>query len=122
MPPEPVYHQELIAFEIEDTGIGIAEEHYESIFQPFEQTGSQGYRLQGTGLGLHICTKWIEKMNGHLHLYSQPGKGSIFRLDLHMPISQNYSTQRTNNKIVTMIQIHIRTNENSMIVKRPVRQ
>jgi len=109
-PHEPVHHQELIAFEIEDTGIGIAEEHYENIFQPFGQTGSQGYRLQGTGLGLHICTKWIEKMNGHLHLYSQPGKGSIFRVDLHMPISQNHSTQRTNNKIDTRKTNHQKTN------------
>ncbi|ETR70506.1 MAG: histidine kinase [Candidatus Magnetoglobus multicellularis str. Araruama] len=109
-PSEPVHHQELIVFEIEDTGIGIADEHYESIFQPFEQTGSQRYRLQGTGLGLHICTKWIEKMNGHLHLYSQPGKGSIFRVDLHVPISQNHSAQRTNIKIDTRKTNHQKSN------------
>ena len=83
--------QERIGFEIIDTGIGIHRKDHDIIFQPFEQTGENKYRLQGTGLGLHICKKWIEKMNGRLHLFSQAGKGSTFLFDLEIHSNEQVS-------------------------------
>ena len=91
-------HQTFICFEVIDTGIGIAKEHHEIIFKAFEQTGSKQFRSQGTGLGLHICKKWIEKMDGRLHLLSQEGVGSTFRVDLYMIINNNTNIQQSNYK------------------------
>jgi len=85
LPSQKVHpQQKRMGFEIIDTGIGIPRKDHEMIFQPFEQIGDKDYRLQGTGLGLHICKKWIEKMNGQLHMLSHPGKGSTFRFDLEI--------------------------------------
>jgi len=72
------YHQELIRFQVEDTGIGIATEDVKKIFLPFQQVGDQSYRAEGTGLGLPITQKLIEMMGGALNVESELGQGSIF--------------------------------------------
>lgn len=66
---------------IEDTGIGIEEEHFERIYQEFRQV-SEGYdrKFQGNGLGLTISKKICELMNGKITLESTPGKGSTFTI------------------------------------------
>jgi len=69
-----------LAFEIEDTGIGIPEARLESIFAPFEQaeaTTSEHYG--GTGLGLTITQRLCERMGGQLRVQSVVGQGSVFR-------------------------------------------
>jgi CheY-like chemotaxis protein len=62
-----------------DTGIGIAEEDQETIFDEFRQV-SEGYNrhFEGAGLGLTIAKKFAEKMGGSISLESEVGKGSIF--------------------------------------------
>ncbi|MDM8547001.1 response regulator [Candidatus Venteria ishoeyi] len=74
-----------IQCEVQDSGIGIAAEHLDRIFLPFEQlpldpaldTGQKG-----TGLGLALTKQYIEMMGGQITLESQPGKGSCFRFQL----------------------------------------
>ena len=75
----------LILFEIEDTGIGIAPEDCQRIFEPFQQAGSQKYQKQGTGLGLAISRNLVRLMGGELQVRSQIGQGSTFLFELAMP-------------------------------------
>jgi len=79
------YHHENIRFQIEDTGIGIAEKDLEAVFLPFQQAGDKTYWSEGTGLGLTIAKKLAEIMGSELKVLSTLGQGSTFWLDLHLP-------------------------------------
>jgi signal transduction histidine kinase/purine-cytosine permease-like protein/DNA-binding NarL/FixJ family response regulator len=76
---------EVVRFEVEDTGIGIASQDQERIFQPFER-GSAGRRTSesGTGLGLTITHLLTELMGGELTLRSAVGQGSTFTIRLYL--------------------------------------
>lgn len=65
--------------EISDTGHGIAPEHQHKIFDPFFTTKPVG---KGTGLGLSVSYSIIKKHQGDIHLCSQPGQGTTFRIVL----------------------------------------
>jgi signal transduction histidine kinase len=66
---------------IEDNGIGIAPEHHERIFRVFERLhGMETY--PGTGIGLAIVRKGVERMGGRVGVESEVGKGSRFWLEL----------------------------------------
>jgi signal transduction histidine kinase len=68
---------------VEDTGIGIRPEDYETLFRPFQQIDSGLTRKhEGTGLGLSICKRLLDLMGGTIHFESRPGKGSIFTVIL----------------------------------------
>ncbi len=70
---------EQFVFSITDTGMGIAPENLERIFQPFTQADNSVTRQYGgTGLGLTICRQLVEAMGGVLQVESMPGQGSTF--------------------------------------------
>lgn len=72
-----------LSFEVEDSGIGISEEHQKDIFSEFKQVdGTTSRKYGGAGLGLAICKKYIELMGGTLSLKSEVGKGSTFSFNL----------------------------------------
>ena len=71
----------VLIFEIEDTGIGIAEEDRSRIFDAFVQAGTTGKR-PGTGLGLSISRHFIRMLGGTIQVESTPGRGSWFRIEL----------------------------------------
>ena len=91
--------QTKIEFIVTDTGIGIASEKQEIIFDGFTQAAADTTRQYGgTGLGLAICKKLIELQGGTLDLESIPEKGSTFRFALTLGISEKaYDSQRTEN-------------------------
>ncbi|RCX11017.1 hybrid sensor histidine kinase/response regulator [Extensimonas vulgaris] len=76
---------DVVRFEVEDTGIGIAPQDQERIFMPFER-GSAGRRASevGTGLGLTITHLLTELMGGELTLRSEVGQGSTFSVRLYL--------------------------------------
>ncbi|BAY27323.1 ATP-binding region ATPase domain protein [Calothrix sp. NIES-2100] len=78
------YHGEKLRFQVEDTGIGIAEEQLEEIFLPFKQVGEDSRKTEGTGLGLAISRQLVQMMGGELKVKSTLGKGSVFWLDLDL--------------------------------------
>jgi signal transduction histidine kinase len=65
---------------VEDNGIGIAPEHHERIFRIFERLNGPAYT--GTGIGLSIVRKGVERMNGRVGLRSAPGEGTSFWIEL----------------------------------------
>ncbi len=78
--------QERIRFEVADTGIGMTSEQLERIFLPFEQVGDTIHRAKGTGLGLTITRNLVEAMDGILEVESELDKGSVFTLELELPV------------------------------------
>jgi two-component system sensor histidine kinase RpfC len=79
-----------IRFEVTDTGIGIAEEAREKIFQSFTQADESIVdRFGGTGLGLAIVKQLIERQGGTIGVDSKPGEGSTFWFELGYQIGTN---------------------------------
>jgi len=77
-----------LRFEVEDSGIGIAEDAHERIFAHFSQADSSiTRRFGGTGLGLSICRKLVLLQDGLIDFSSAPGRGSLFRVELEYPVT-----------------------------------
>ncbi len=86
-----IYLEKKMVFQVEDTGIGIGQEHLEEIFLPFQQVGSKEHLVDGTGLGLTISKKLVEMMGGELKVQSTLGQGSIFWVELEMPVVDGFA-------------------------------
>ncbi len=80
-----------LLFQVIDSGIGIASEHLEAIFAPFQQVSSQA-GSEGAGLGLAICRTIARQMGGDVLVQSSPGQGSTFSLELPCVLPEKPST------------------------------
>jgi len=69
----------MVRFAVSDTGIGIAPEHLESLFNDFSQVNAPiQKRLRGTGLGLALSKQLAGLLGGHVNVHSVVGEGSVF--------------------------------------------
>ncbi len=85
-----------IAFKVKDTGLGIAKEKHDLIFESFTQASSDTTRhYGGTGLGLAICKKLVELQGGKISVESELGKGSTFMFNLTFGISDKSERDQT---------------------------
>ena len=74
-------------FEVRDTGIGIAAENLERIFDACWQVQQKAARrVGGTGLGLHLSSVWRDSSAGDITVESAPGRGSTFALALPLDV------------------------------------
>ncbi len=76
----------MLSFMVSDNGIGFDEKYLDRIFQPFQRLHHSN-EYEGTGIGLAICRKIIERHGGSITAHSKPGQGATFVVSL--PTHQN---------------------------------
>ena len=81
---------EHIRIEVEDDGYGMTQEYLKTIFDVFTRAeNSTTNRVQGTGLGMAITKNIVELMGGTIEVFSEVDKGSLFRVDVELSISES---------------------------------
>jgi len=73
---------------VTDTGVGIAPEDQEAIFEEFRQVGTAAKKVEGTGLGLALCRKFVELHGGKIRGQSEVGRGSTFTFTIPVPVAK----------------------------------
>ena len=81
-----VTNGDMVEISVTDTGVGIAAEDQEAVFEEFRQVGTADKKVEGTGLGLALCRKFVELHGGRIWVKSQVGQGSTFTFTL--PVRQ----------------------------------
>lgn len=82
-------------FIFQDTGIGMAEEFLEHVFEQFErEKNTTDSGIGGAGLGMTIVKAIIEKMQGSIHVYSEQGKGTRFVINIMLQLFQKEGSQK----------------------------
>jgi CheY-like chemotaxis protein len=109
---------QLIAFEIQDTGIGMSPEFVNQIFDKFSQEANKANRkYAGTGLGMTICRDLLALMKSELKIQSEKGKGTLISFEISFPKAQMeiHSPKEIDLEIVDVTGKHILLVEDNKI-------
>jgi len=88
--------QEMLLFNVSDTGIGMTQEQLTRVFESFSQADeSTTKRFGGTGLGLSISRRFARMMQGDIHVTSVPGEGTTFMLELPLIYMETHADDLT---------------------------
>ncbi len=95
-------HPLTIQFAVSDTGIGIAPEEIDMLFEPFVQTKTGQKSIDGTGLGLPISREFVKLMGGNISVSSTLGQGSIFTFDIKAKVvdAADNETRLTSRRVI----------------------
>ena len=89
----------MLHVSVTDTGEGIPEDMHGKLFGPFHRLGMETTNIKGTGIGLTITKHLIERMDGHIGVDSEIGKGSTFWIELplaeRIPIDEAVADRKT---------------------------
>jgi len=107
--------EDQLKFIVKDTGIGIAQNKLNDIFEAFQQVdGSISRKYGGTGLGLSISKTFAKLLNGKLHVESKEGEGTLFSISIPLvkskdssilPLQNSYEEQKSNNRSTDIVRI-----------------
>ncbi|MBW4517486.1 MAG: GAF domain-containing protein [Timaviella obliquedivisa GSE-PSE-MK23-08B] len=89
----PDSRSQLLFFEVEDTGFGIAADEMDDLFEAFKQTRSGRQSQEGTGLGLQISRQFVQLMSGEITVRSELGKGSCFCFHIQVKLAETVVTE-----------------------------
>jgi signal transduction histidine kinase/HAMP domain-containing protein len=78
----------FIEVSVSDTGVGIAPEDQEAVFEEFRQVGAAAKKVEGTGLGLTLCRKFVELHGGRIWVKSEIGVGSTFTFTIPVRLDE----------------------------------
>lgn len=88
-----VYSREVsatrIRIHVRDSGAGLAPDKLSQLFQPFNRLGQETNAVRGTGIGLVVCKRLVELMNGAIGVESMVGQGSVFWIELNLSTALN---------------------------------
>lgn len=90
-----VDNPDYFILEIKDTGVGMTDLEVDSIFKDYQQAGTHKNKLKGTGLGLGVVKKLVQKLEGKMYIKSEIDKGTYFRLEFHLKRLTGYSEEQS---------------------------
>ncbi len=97
----------FIEFKVKDTGIGIAKEDQEKIFEKFVQIERKDEDYQGTGLGLSIVSSLVKLFNSEIHIVSEENIGTTFSFTIGFEFDEDKSKEIINNIEVDLSTRHL---------------
>jgi len=83
----------MLCMNVEDSGVGIASQMQDKVFEAFIQVGN--HTQEGTGLGLAITRQFVELLEGEITLHSEPGYGSTFSVRIPVQIVENWQEHKS---------------------------
>jgi CheY-like chemotaxis protein len=94
----------ILHFEVKDTGLGIAPDEMDALFEVFAQTASGRQVQGGTGLGLPLSRKFVQMMGGDISVQSEVGHGTTFTFDIQGQIvgANDVDTQRSQRRVIAL--------------------
>jgi len=101
VPPDGARVSPRFAISVQDTGIGIAPDKLDQVFQKFYQVDSSTHRAhEGTGLGLYITKQLLDLLAGRVEIQSTPGKGTLVTISLPQNFEEIEGIHRLRSRIV----------------------